>query len=104
MKLDDIVYGNPVNDYTIENDSVGYTDLWGIPHSDKRDSYVEGTLSMKVKLEPNDDFETLKDGIIEDGLTPWMGFACGRNVELETPSVELENGEIVITVDYMANV
>lgn len=104
MKLDDIVYGNPVNDYTVENDSIGYTDLWGIPHSDKRDSYVEGTLSMRVKLDPTDDFETLKDGIIEDGLTPWMEFACGRNVELETPVVELENGEVVITVDYVANV
>ena len=104
MTVDEIVYGNPVNDYTIENDSVGYTDLWGIPDYDKRDSYVEGTLSMRVKLGPNDDFESLKDGVIEDGLTPWIESACGRNVELETPVVELDNGEMVITVNYVANV
>ena len=98
--LESITSGHPEVDFEIDNDSIGYTEAFGIPYVDKRKDYYFGTMTLKVKLDKEIDINSLRDGVIEDGLVEWIDYAPGKNVELKTPEVWMEGNELNVSVEF----
>ena len=98
--LESITSGYPEVDFEVDNDSIGYTEAFGIPYVDKKKDYYYGTMTLKKKLDKEIYLPSLRDEVIEDGLVEWIDYAPGKNVELKTPEVWLEGGILNVSVEF----